>query len=215
MLKIPKFRDGRGGGCPASSGAELCRSRAPPAHQHTTVLAWLLYLNYNCCSQFAYHHVITQITVSHFGSNIFCFIMKNITPPAPPLTRAKGGGGGGKKCGSRAVVFYRATLSNIILNILFSLRPNCKFCVFIISGILQRDQENSVIYGSIDSGKTVASNSEFLKLVCMLGLFYTSNFASNAIKTIDNEMINLIKLHYLLFELHDFYATEIRRIKQT
>ena len=25
--------------------------------------------------------------------------------------------------------------------------------------------------------------------------------ASNAIKTIDNEMINLIKLHYLLFEL--------------
>jgi hypothetical protein len=26
--------------------------------------------------------------------------------------------------------------------------------------------------------------------------------ALNAIKTIDNEMINLIKLHYLLFELH-------------
>jgi hypothetical protein len=26
--------------------------------------------------------------------------------------------------------------------------------------------------------------------------------ASNAIKRIDNEMINLIKLHYLLFELH-------------
>ena len=26
--------------------------------------------------------------------------------------------------------------------------------------------------------------------------------ASNAMKTIDNEMINLIKLHYLLFELH-------------
>jgi hypothetical protein len=161
---------GGGGGC---SGAELCRSRAPPAHQHTAVLAWLLYLNYNCCSQFAYHHVITQITVSHFGSNIFCFIMKNITHPAPPLARA---GGGGKKCGSRAVAFYRATLSNIILNILISLRPNCKVCVFIISGILQRDQENSVIYGSIDSGKTVTSNPEFLKLVCMLSLFYTSNF---------------------------------------
>jgi hypothetical protein len=26
--------------------------------------------------------------------------------------------------------------------------------------------------------------------------------ASNAIKTIDNDTINLIKLHYLLFELH-------------
>jgi hypothetical protein len=26
--------------------------------------------------------------------------------------------------------------------------------------------------------------------------------ASNAIKTIDNEMINLVNLHYLLFELH-------------
>ena len=30
------------------------------------------YLNCNCCSQFAYHHVITQITVSHFVSNNFC-----------------------------------------------------------------------------------------------------------------------------------------------
>ncbi|CAB3979322.1 clustered mitochondria homolog, partial [Paramuricea clavata] len=35
----------------------------------------------------------------------------------------------------------------------------------IIPGILQRDQENSVIYGSIDSGKTVTSNPEFLKLL--------------------------------------------------
>jgi hypothetical protein len=37
--------------------------------------------------------------------------------------------------------------------------------------------------------------------------------ASNAIKTIDNVMINVIKLHYLLFELHAFDATEIQRIK--
>ncbi|XP_028396427.1 clustered mitochondria protein homolog [Dendronephthya gigantea] len=35
----------------------------------------------------------------------------------------------------------------------------------IIPGILQRDQENSVIYGSIDAGKTVTSNPEFLKLL--------------------------------------------------
>jgi hypothetical protein len=44
--------------------AELCRSCVPSAHQ-------LLYLNCNCCSQFAYHHVFTQITVSHFASNNF------------------------------------------------------------------------------------------------------------------------------------------------
>ncbi|XP_046840986.1 clustered mitochondria protein homolog [Xenia sp. Carnegie-2017] len=35
----------------------------------------------------------------------------------------------------------------------------------IIPGILQRDQENSVIYGSIDAGKTITSNPEFLKLL--------------------------------------------------
>jgi hypothetical protein len=29
----------------------------------------ILYLNCNCCSQFAYHHVITQIIVSHFLLN--------------------------------------------------------------------------------------------------------------------------------------------------
>ena len=37
-----------------------------------------------------------------------------------------------------------------------------------ILGILQRDQENSVVYGSIDTGKTVASNQDFLKLVGLL-----------------------------------------------
>jgi hypothetical protein len=60
------------GGCSASPGAELCWSCVPPAHQLASLrqsLAWLLYLNCNCCSQFAYHHVITQITVSNFASN--------------------------------------------------------------------------------------------------------------------------------------------------
>ena len=68
------------------AGAELCRSCAPPTHQLAWLLqtlAWLLYLNCNCCSHFAYHHVVTQITVSHFVSNIFCFIMKNNTPLHP------------------------------------------------------------------------------------------------------------------------------------
>ena len=63
-----------GGVCSASSGAELCRSCVPPAHQLASLLqsiALLLYLNCNCCSQLAYHHVITQITVSHFASNNF------------------------------------------------------------------------------------------------------------------------------------------------
>jgi hypothetical protein len=44
----------------------------------------ILYLNCNCCSQFAYHHVIAQITVSHFVSIIFCFIIKKPPPPPPP-----------------------------------------------------------------------------------------------------------------------------------
>jgi hypothetical protein len=35
------------------------------------LLDYSIYLNCNCCSQFAYHHVITQITESHFVSNIF------------------------------------------------------------------------------------------------------------------------------------------------
>jgi hypothetical protein len=45
----------------------------------------ILYLNCYCCLHFAYHHVIAQITVSDFVSIIFCFIMKNSTPPAHPL----------------------------------------------------------------------------------------------------------------------------------
>jgi hypothetical protein len=42
-----------------------------------------------CCSQFAYHHVIAQITVSHFVSIIFCFIMKKA--PLHPLLSGLGG----------------------------------------------------------------------------------------------------------------------------
>ena len=40
--------------------------------------------------------------------------------------------------------------------------------------------------------------------------------ALNAIKTIENEMINLIKLHYLLVELHSMYKTGLRpRLHET
>ena len=41
----------------------------------------------------------------------------------------------------------------------------CPLTMQLFLGILQRDQENSVVYGSIDAGKTVASNEEFVKLV--------------------------------------------------
>jgi hypothetical protein len=49
----------------------------------------ILYLNCNCCSQFGYHHVNAQITVSHFVSIIFCFIMKK--HPLHPLLSGIGG----------------------------------------------------------------------------------------------------------------------------
>ena len=35
----------------------------------------------------------------------------------------------------------------------------------IIPGILEREQEQSVVYGSIDFGSTVVSNSKYLELV--------------------------------------------------
>ena len=37
-----------------------------------------------------------------------------------------------------------------------------------IVGILQREQENSVVYGSIDGGKTLSANEKFLELVKLL-----------------------------------------------
>ena len=59
-----------GGGCSATSGAELCQSCVPPAHQLASLLQlFTIILNCNCCSQFSYHHVITRMTVSHFASN--------------------------------------------------------------------------------------------------------------------------------------------------
>jgi hypothetical protein len=45
----------------------------------------ILYLNCNCCSQFAYHHVITQTTVSHFVSNIFLLYHAKQHPLWPGL----------------------------------------------------------------------------------------------------------------------------------
>jgi hypothetical protein len=40
-------------------------------------------LNCNCCLKFAYHHVVAQITLSHFVSIIFCFTMKKSSPCTP------------------------------------------------------------------------------------------------------------------------------------
>ena len=50
----------------------------------------------------------------------------------------------------------------------------CLFCYYIrrcpltfssTAGILQREQEQSVVYGSIDSGKNISSHAKFLELV--------------------------------------------------
>jgi hypothetical protein len=63
---------GGGGALPAlvlSCVGHVCRPPINLLHYCKVLLG--LYLNCNCCSQFAYHHVITQITVSHFASNNF------------------------------------------------------------------------------------------------------------------------------------------------
>lgn len=36
----------------------------------------------------------------------------------------------------------------------------------IIPGILEREQEQSVVYGSVDFGKTVTTNPKYIELVC-------------------------------------------------
>lgn len=41
----------------------------------------------------------------------------------------------------------------------------------IIPGILEREQEQSVVYGSIDFGKTVISHHKYLELVSNEGIF--------------------------------------------
>jgi hypothetical protein len=41
----------------------------------------------------------------------------------------------------------------------------------IIPGILEREQEQSVVYGSIDFGKTVISHPKYLELVSNEGIF--------------------------------------------
>ena len=51
-------------------------------------------------------------------------------------------------------------------------QQKCQMILYLSSlGILQRDQENSVIYGSIDAGKTITSNPEFRKLVSVYIIF--------------------------------------------
>jgi hypothetical protein len=77
------------GGCSASSSAKLCRSCVPPAHQLASLLqslAWLLYLNCNCCSQFAYHHVLLKLLYLILSLIILSLSWKI----APPLARTRG-----------------------------------------------------------------------------------------------------------------------------
>lgn len=40
-------------------------------------------------------------------------------------------------------------------------------CQTIIPGLLQREQDSAVVYGSIDTGKNVCMEEQFAKLVCL------------------------------------------------
>lgn len=42
----------------------------------------------------------------------------------------------------------------------------------IIPGILEREQEQSVVYGSVDFGKTVTTNPKYIELVCGDAFYY-------------------------------------------
>ena len=45
-------------------------------------------------------------------------------------------------------------------------RVNCRFTLFdLLPGILEREQEQSVVYGSIDFGKTVVTSEKYRELV--------------------------------------------------
>lgn len=47
----------------------------------------------------------------------------------------------------------------------------------IIPGILQREQENSVVYGSVDGGKTIATHEKFLEKVSEIVFIFRFLFA--------------------------------------
>jgi hypothetical protein len=72
----------------------LCRSCMPPGHQLAWLLqslAWLLYLN---CNNIVVHSsliimLLLKLLYLILSLIFFCFIMKNSTPPAPPLARAQ------------------------------------------------------------------------------------------------------------------------------
>ncbi|KAL8199255.1 UNVERIFIED_CONTAM: hypothetical protein K2H54_038781, partial [Gekko kuhli] len=56
--------------------------------------------------------------------------------------------------------------NNIFFSLGFDVRDHYKdFAQSIIPGILEREQEQSVVYGSIDFGKTVVSHPEYLELL--------------------------------------------------
>lgn len=47
-------------------------------------------------------------------------------------------------------------------------------CQTVIPGLLQREQDSAVVYGSIDSGKNVNSEEKFVKLVSVCVVLVTS-----------------------------------------
>jgi hypothetical protein len=81
---------GREGALPALVPSCVSHVRRPPINlldYSKVLLDYCIVILVN--KQFTYHHVITQIT--HFVSNIFCFIMK-IPPPLHTLWPGLGGG---------------------------------------------------------------------------------------------------------------------------
>jgi hypothetical protein len=81
---------GGGGGCSASSGAKLCRSCVPPAHQLASLLNCKVLLDYCIWIVIVVHSLLIimlllKLLYLILSLIIVCFIMKNSTPPLHPF----------------------------------------------------------------------------------------------------------------------------------
>lgn len=81
----------------------------------------------------------------------------------------------------------------------------------IIPGILEREQEQSVVYGSIDFGKTVVASEKYVELVCACHLIDTVfEKLRNVIFLLMS--VSVITVFYGLFETLSKFITILSQV---
>ena len=107
--------------------------------------------------------VLLSILIQDFFFFLVCWILINFPIPGKAISRVLGRITSGREERALKIWGRKSRFKKM------GVGKNIKNWLILVAGILERDQEQSVVYGSIDFGKTIVTHSKYLDLLQKAG----------------------------------------------